>query len=384
MGKKAIDQEEVAGYAALAKLYSSGISKDTNKAIAYIEKAISKFNEAQQDISDDFKDWDILDFYCVKGEVYLADNQLDKAYEMASEIVKIDPEYSNIFDSGLMDFYYGRTDNDKQTAMLSTKEINSEIDMNIPFNNIKNENTFALIIANEDYNKVAPVSFALRDGLKINEYLNNTLGIDKGHISLLENATLNDMRYELNRLKKISETYKGDASFIVYYIGHGIPDEKSGNGYLLPVDGYGNDVSTAYPLDELYSQLSNLNSKRTILVTDACFSGTNKTGDMLVAARGVAMRAKSHQAAGNLIAFSACQGDETAYSYDEKGHGLLTYFFLKKIQETEGKTTLGELEEYIVDNVGKTAIVINGKSQTPKVSVSPELKDVWRKQTLVE
>ena len=383
-GKKAIDQDEIAGYAALAKLYSSGVSKDTNKALEYIEKAISEFNEAQQDISDDYKDWDILDFYCVKGEVYLADNQLDKAREMASEIVKVNPEYSNVFDSGLMDFYYGRINNDKQTPMFSKKEINSDVDINIPINNIKNENTFALIIANEDYNKVSPVSFALKDGQKIYEYLNSTLGIDKGHISILENATLNDMRYELNRLKKISETYKGNASFFVYYIGHGIPDEKNGNGYLLPVDGYGNDVSTAYSLDELYSQLGKLNAKKTILVTDACFSGANKSGDMLVAARGVAMRAKSNQATGNLIAFSACQGDETAYSYDEKGHGLLTYYFLKKLQETGGKATLGELEEYIVDNVGKTAIVINGKSQTPKVSVSPELKDTWREQTLVE
>lgn len=260
----------------------------------------------------------------------------------------------------------------------------SDIDDNIPITQKKNENTFALIIANENYNKVATVPFALRDGQKLNEYINNTLGVDKSHISLLEDATLNDMRYELNRLKKISDTYKGDVSFIVYYIGHGIPDEKSGNGYLLPVDGYGNDVTTAYPLDKLYSQLSNINSKRTILVTDACFSGANKSGDMLVAARGVAMRTKSNQAKGNLIAFSACQGDETAYSYDEKGHGLLTYYFLKKLQETGGKTTLGELEEYIVDNVGKTAIVINGKSQTPKVSVSPELKNVWREQTLVE
>lgn len=265
-----------------------------------------------------------------------------------------------------------------------SNEIESDVDIDIPFVKPTINNIFALIIANENYNKVAPVPFAVRDGQIINEYLNKTLGIDKGHISLLENATLNDMRYELNRLKKISDTYKGDASFIVYYIGHGIPDEKNGNGYLLPVDGFGNDVSTAYSLDDLYSQLGNLNSKKTILITDACFSGANKSGDMLVAARGVAMRAKSNQASGNLIAFSACQGDETAYSYDEKGHGLLTYYFLKKLQETQGKTTLGELEEYIVDNVGKTAIVINGKSQTPKVSVSPELKDIWRNQTLVE
>lgn len=263
-------------------------------------------------------------------------------------------------------------------------EYDCDIDKNIPYNEVKNENTFALIIANEDYNKVAPVPFAKRDGKMISEYMNKTMGLDKKHIVLLENATLNDMRYELGRLSKISEAYNGDCNFIVYYCGHGIPDEKNGNGYLLPVDGYGSDTSTAYSLAELYSQLGKLQANKTVLFTDACFSGAGKEGDMLVAARGIAIKAKPNEATGNLIAFSACQGDETAYSFKEMGHGLLTYYFLKKLQETAGKTTLGELENYIVENVGKTAIVVNGKSQTPTVAVSPALKETWREQTLLK
>lgn len=261
---------------------------------------------------------------------------------------------------------------------------NSDVDVNIPFSGNKIENGFALIIANEDYTKVAAVPFAKRDGKKVEEYINKALGIDKGHITLLENATLNDMRYELSRLQKISDAYNGDCSFIVYYCGHGIPDEKNGNGYLLPVDGYGTDVNTAYSLAELYSQLGNLNARKTILFTDACFSGAGKEGSMLVAARGIAIKSKANEASGNLIAFSACQGDETAYSYKDKGHGLMTYYFLKKLQESQGKATLGELEEYIIDNVGKTAIVTNGKPQTPSVSVSPTLQNDWRRQTLFE
>lgn len=275
-------------------------------------------------------------------------------------------------------------DNNQNIQNEEKEEIISDIDKNIPYRDINNENTFALIIANEDYNKVAPVNFAKRDGQKISEYLKKTLGIGKDHIAYLENATLNDMRYEVNRLSKISDAYNGEASFIIYYIGHGIPDEKNGNGYLLPVDGYGNDVSTAYPLADLYSQLSNLEAKKIVLFTDACFSGANKSGDMLVAARGIAIRSNPNEAKGHLIAFSACQGDETAYSYDEQGHGLLTYYFLKKLKETGGQTTLGELEEYIVDNVGKTAIIINGKSQTPRVSVSPELQETWKEITFYE
>lgn len=272
---------------------------------------------------------------------------------------------------------YTKTDNKKD-------EIISDIDNNIPFNNLNNENTFALIIANENYNKVASVPYANRDGKRVNEYLKKTYGIPNEHIVFLEDATLNDMRYELNKLTKISEAYRGDCSFIVYYCGHGIPDEKKGNGYLLPIDGYGNDVSTAYPLQDLFEQLGSLTAHKVILFTDACFSGAGKQGEMLVAARGIAIKTTPNEAKGNLIAFSACQGDETAYSYDEKGHGLMTYYLLKKMKDSSGEVTLGELEEYIVENVGKTSIVVNGKSQTPKVSISPSLLSSWRDLKLIE
>jgi hypothetical protein len=262
--------------------------------------------------------------------------------------------------------------------------IESDIDSDIPYSATKSENTFALVIANEDYTKVASVPFAKRDGKSVSDYITRTLGVDKGHISLVENATLNDMKYELKRLSKIAKAYNGEANLIVYYCGHGIPDEKNGNGYLLPIDGYGNDVSTAYSTQELYDYLGSLNVKRTILFMDACFSGASKDGDMLVAARGIAIKNTENTPSGNLIAFSACQGDETAYPYKEQGHGLMTYYLLKKIQESKGNISLGELSDYVIDKVSKTSIVFNGKSQTPTVSVSPNFGENWKSATIID
>ena len=271
-----------------------------------------------------------------------------------------------------------------QQSQPEKKQIESDVDIDIPYSGLKNENAFAVIIANEDYTKVEPVPFAKRDGQRVSDYFARTLGFDKGHITLIENATLNDMRYELNRLSKISDAYNGEISLFVYYCGHGIPDEKNGQGYLLPIDGYGTDVSTAFSIQELYELLGNLKTKQSILFMDACFSGASKNGGMLVAARGVAIKSQKSKPIGNLITFSACQGDETAYPYEEKGHGLMTYYFLKKLQETKGKVTLGELDEYINENVSKTAIVTNGKSQTPSTSVAPGLADTWKNITISE
>ena len=80
---------------------------------------------------------------------------------------------------------------------------------------------------------------------------------------------------------------------------------------------------------------------------------------MLASARGVALKAKGDVPQGNMVVFSAASGDETAYPYKEKGHGLFTYFLLKKLQESKGDCTLGELGEYIQTNVRQQSVVIN-------------------------
>ena len=78
-----------------------------------------------------------------------------------------------------------------------------------------------------------------------------------------------------------------------------------------------------------------------------------------------------------MIVLSASQNDETAYPYKEKGHGLFTYYLLKKIQETKGDVSFGELADYVTTEVKKQSIVINGKMQTPLASPSNDATE-WR------
>ena len=79
---------------------------------------------------------------------------------------------------------------------------------------------------------------------------------------------------------------------------------------------------------------------------------------------------------------SAAQGDETAYSYQEQHYGLFTYFFQKKLQMSKGVVTLGELFDYVKDNVVKKSLVVNGKQQTPTSSASISASDTWSSWTL--
>ena len=111
---------------------------------------------------------------------------------------------------------------------------------------------------------------------------------------------------------------------------------------------------------------------------DACFSGAQRGDGMMASARGVAIKATQGAPTGNMVVFSAAQGDETAFPYREKRHGMFTYFLLKKLQETQGDVTLGELGDYITKQVGQQSIVVNSKSQTPTVTSSDAMESKWK------
>lgn len=264
---------------------------------------------------------------------------------------------------------------------IQIASLTSEVDKNIPITNIQNKNTFAVIIANENYMSVASVPYALNDGNIFREYCVKTLGIPEKQVRYVPNATGNLIKAEINRLQDICRVFK-DAHIIFYYAGHGIPDESSRTAYLLPVDGIGSDVSTGYKLDELYNVLGNIPAENVTVFMDACFSGSKRENGMLVAARGVAIKAKSGQPQGKMVVFSAAQGDETAYPNNEERHGMFTYYLLKKLQESKGEVTLQELGEYIVRNVSQQSILLNGKSQTPCVMPSSSLDASWREWKL--
>ncbi len=260
--------------------------------------------------------------------------------------------------------------------------VRSDVDTGIPVVKVKNENTFVVIIANEQYKKTAPVEFALNDGRTFKEYCNKVLGVPSSSIHHVENATLNEIRAEVRWLKEVMEAYAGAAKIIFYYAGHGIPHESEKKAYLLPVDGYETDVETGYKLGDLYTALGEMPSQFVTIFIDACFGGSKREGDMIANARAAAIKVREEEPVGNTVVFTASQGDETAYSYKEQQHGMFTYFLLKKLKLSKGEVTLLELMDYINSNVRQKSIVLNSKSQTPTVIPSLTLGDEWKNMKL--
>jgi len=260
----------------------------------------------------------------------------------------------------------------------------SDVDVDIPNNNLSKTNTYALIIGNEDYsssqtviNSEVNVQFAENDAKVFREYCIKTLGIPEVNTTLLINATGSKIMQNLDLISKISKANNGNAELIFYYAGHGLPDEQTKEPYIIPVDVNGYDLEYAVKLEVIYKKLTENPTKKVLVFIDACFSGGARN-ESLIASRGVKVKPKENVFGNNLIIFSSCSGDESSASYKDKQHGMFTYYLLKKLKSSKGSCTLSELQEFLKSEIPINSLVINKKQQTPKVAFSLDIVDKWQ------
>ena len=255
---------------------------------------------------------------------------------------------------------------------------------NLTFSNDVNPYRFALIIGNEDYNSYqvgleneVNVDFAVNDATVFKEYAIKVFGIQKDNILFLTNARAIEMDNAIFKIRNIIKALNGKAEIIVYYAGHGFPDEKTKEPYLIPVDVTGTNLKFAVKLKDLYANLNEYPSKKITFFIDACFSGGARNLG-LVSARGVKIKPKANQLSGNFIVMSASSANQSSLSYKEKHHGIFTYFLLQKLKETKGELTYKELSDFIVEQVGVKSAIINNKEQTPQINISPTVEEIWK------
>ena len=259
----------------------------------------------------------------------------------------------------------------------------SDVDIDIPKVGRPDPNRYALIIGNEDYSShqrglktESNVEFAVRDAEIFKLYALNVLRVPEDNIVFRTNATAMEMHRALSQINAIAKIKEGMAEIFVMYAGHGFPDEKTQEPYLIPVDVSGADLQFAIKLSEFYAKLTEHPTKRVTVFLDACFSGGGREQG-LIAARGVRVRPKDNALSGNLVVFAATSGDQSALPWKEKNHGMFTYHLLQKLKESKGEISYGELSDYLRTTVGTRSVIINQKEQNPQTNVSGDVIDSW-------
>lgn len=271
----------------------------------------------------------------------------------------------------------GQKEDPKAIVLAS---LSSGVDKNIPVGGQKNPHRIALIIGNEDYsgnlNAEINVKYARNDAEIFKRYANSVLGVEEINTFYLINATSGEMRREIDKVSELMKRLGSQTELIFYYAGHGLPDENTRIPYLIPVDVDATNLSSAIRLSDVYSKFGNTGAKRVTVFLDACFSGGGRNSGLL-AARAVKVKAKEELVSGNMVVFSATTDEQSALPYDNEQHGMFTYFLLKKLQETGGDMTYGEMADYLKNKVSVESLRINGKEQDPVVRVSHVVESSW-------
>lgn len=264
-------------------------------------------------------------------------------------------------------------------AQVSVKErALSEIDVNIPTGK-KNEG-FALVIGNEDYSSFQPnltaennVPYAVRDGETFSNYLRELYGFDKDNIVFLRNATYGTMNQAISRLERLMEIDGKGKEIVIFYSGHGMPDEKTKEPYLIPIDISGNNVNQGVSLKNLMTRLSAKPHGKITFIIDACFSGLGKV-EPIASVKGITVTPVNPELGPNMILMSSSSGTESSIVDDQNQHGIFTYHLLKRLQEAKGEISIESLFNLVRKDVALTAIKKYNKIQTPSILVGKEIE----------
>jgi hypothetical protein len=239
----------------------------------------------------------------------------------------------------------------------------------------RRENACAIVIGIERYRQDLPkADYADRDAGTVADYLVKAMGYPEENVVVLRNdrAALGDFVKYFE--KWLPNNVEKDGTVFIYYSGHGAPDPKTGSAYLVPYDGDPSFIAeTGYSLKRLYGALEKLPAKTVIVALDSCFSGAGGRSVLAKGARPLVMNLKNETVHSNtMTVITASSGEQVSATYDEKGHGLFTYFFLKGIRNEnvvgpDGTLSMDDLFGYVGPQVERIARKRFNTEQTPQL-----------------
>lgn len=193
-------------------------------------------------------------------------------------------------------------------------------------------------------------------------------GFQDDHIRILTNeqATTGNINHALRSfLKKPAR----EDLVLIYFACHGSPDpDRPANVYLLTYDTDPNDIAgTALPMEDIDRAVKGaLHSEKVIILADTCHSAAIGGGigeRRSVGGKSARMNQflqQMSQSKGGVALLTSAEANEVSFE-DAKwggGHGVFTHYLLQGMRgagdrDCNGIVTIGELFDYVIDNVQK-------------------------------
>jgi len=131
---------------------------------------------------------------------------------------------------------------------------------------------YALIIGIQTYDDpdITDLDEPVADAQQLQEVLTNNYAFDPSHVKLLQNP---DKEALFQELDAFAQKVKPEDSLLIFYAGHGMWDQQFEQGYWLPKDASDDSRAQWISNSDIRDYIRAIQSRHTLLITDACFSG---------------------------------------------------------------------------------------------------------------
>jgi hypothetical protein len=267
---------------------------------------------------------------------------------------------------------------DTATFTVYRKFVNSNLNqINLDITKVKAKkanDSVAIIIGIEKYKRVSRAEFSNADAQVFYDYSIRALGVKPENIKLLIDEAADDVDI-LSAFKNWLplKVKKNTTDIYVFYSGHGLPSEDGKSLYFLPYGTEKNFIErTAINQQEIITALQNSHPRSVTMFIDSCYSGQTRGGETLIAsARPIAVKVSASSYPSNFTVISASAPDQLSSSSPDLKHGIFSFYLMKGMEgdadlNIDGKITAGEMQEYLIDHVGRHAMVLN-RVQNPQL-----------------
>lgn len=257
--------------------------------------------------------------------------------------------------------------------------MSSDIDKNIlslPDPKPADKDTIALVIGIDTYKNIPRSLYSLYDAILMYNLIKKSIKAEDIYMITDQDASYLTIKDKINYIAQNGK----DKTIFIYYSGHGFSTEDR-RPSIVPYDTpQSMPDESLITLDSIINILYKEHPKKVIIITDSCYSGTDREGRSLIAAArpifNVPERVKLPE---NFVLMAATDNKGKSYSDKLLKHGIFTYYTALALTgaatKDEGtEITAGEVYNYVREMVVIKTKKLGFYDQIP--SINPEGEDI--------
>ena len=216
------------------------------------------------------------------------------------------------------------------------------------------EKYYALIIGNNNYEKLEDLDNAVNDAKDLEKVLKEKYGFET---TLLIDEKSDETE---NAIIKFTQNREKNDNILIYYAGHGELVKKQNRGYWLPTDAGPTQDSKWLSNNNIKDLISSSEAKHVLLIVDSCFSGSlmRGSGDQKSVEKLTSKRIARLQAKKTRIVITSGGNEQVVDGIGASTNSVFAQPLIKYLKENtdviQSIKLFQKVQSYVIDNADQT------------------------------